>query len=95
MTLCQEAHPETCRSVDALPGCDCDLCKRVGTGKFWHCVACSCLPCSLARAVERVVYGTVPHRPQVDVVMRGDGSAAVVVGDRVFQVAAVEYPTPC
>lgn len=89
MTLCQDAPQSTCRVVYGLPGCDCDLCKRLASGRWWHCVACDCVPCSVAREVEGLVYGRA-HRPAVDVVMHGDGGAAVVVGERVWIVPAVD-----
>ena len=93
--LCQDAPAVTCRPVLGLPNCDCALCRKLASGRWWHCVACSCVPCSVAREVERRVYATVPHGKRCEVYQRGDGSAAVVVGDLVVQVAAAEYPEPC
>lgn len=81
--LCQDAHPATCRSVEAFPGCSCRLCEQIGVGKFWYCVACDCIPCQVAREVERVQSSTAVehwhggrlrmlHDPALEVFLQDD-----------------------
>lgn len=88
MTLCQDAHPETCRTVEAFPGCTCRLCEQIGVGKFWYCVACDCLPCRLAREIERIqAMHAVEHWHQGRMVLSHDPAVDLFLVDDVLVLA--------